>query len=157
MAQTGGVVVEVATRDPRAYKAAFQTIVQDFFWQSDNSYVRDPISNFSFSKETIGSILLSGVNFVWESIWNINFYILNNKLKESHMEQFIEELIEVFERDDIDPDDEFRDYEEWDSMAYLSLIASIDDNYDIVIPGEEFANLNKIIDIYNYINNHHKN
>jgi len=73
------------------------------------------------------------------------------------MEQFIEELIEVFERDDIDPDDEFRDYEEWDSMAYLSLIASIDDNYDIVIPGEEFANLNKIIDIYNYINNHHKN
>jgi acyl carrier protein len=73
------------------------------------------------------------------------------------MEQFIEELIEVFERDDIDPDDEFRDYEEWDSMAYLSLIAMIDDNYDFVIPGEEFANLNKIIDIYNYINNHHKN
>jgi acyl carrier protein len=63
----------------------------------------------------------------------------------------------VFERDDIDPDDEFRDYEEWDSMAYLSLIAMIDDNYDIVIPGEEFGNLNKIIDIYNYINNNHKN
>ena len=73
------------------------------------------------------------------------------------MEQFIEELIEVFERDDIDPDDEFRDYEEWDSLAYLSLIAMIDDNYDIVIPGEKFANLNKIIDIYNYINNNHKN
>ncbi len=73
------------------------------------------------------------------------------------MEQFLEELIEVFERDDIDPDDEFRDYEEWDSMAYLSLIAMIDDNYDIVIPGEEFTNLNKIIDIYNFINNHHKN
>ncbi len=42
-------------------------------------------------------------------------------------------------------------------MAYLSLIAMIDDNYDIVIPGEEFAKLNKVIDIYNYINNHHKN
>ena len=77
--------------------------------------------------------------------------------EEPIMEQFIEELIEVFERDDIDPDDEFRDYEEWDSMAYLSLIAMIDDNYDFVIPGEEFANLNKIVDIYNYINNHHKN
>ena len=76
---------------------------------------------------------------------------------EQFMEQFIEELIEVFERDDIDPDDEFRDYEEWDSLAYLSLIAMIDDNYDIVIPGEKFANLNKIIDIYNYINNNHKN
>ena len=73
------------------------------------------------------------------------------------MEQFIEELIEVFERDDIDPDDEFRDYEEWDSMAYLSVIAMIDENYDIVIAAEEFAKLNKVIDIYNYINNHHKN
>ena len=73
------------------------------------------------------------------------------------MEEFLESMSEVFERDDIDSDDVFRDYEEWDSMAYLSLIAMIDDNYDIVIPGEEFANLNKVIDIYNYINNHHKN
>ena len=73
------------------------------------------------------------------------------------MDKFLESLSEVFERDDIKPDDEFRDYEEWDSMAYLSLIAMIDENYDIVIPGEEFANLNKIIEIYNYINNNHKN
>ena len=73
------------------------------------------------------------------------------------MEKFLESLSEVFERDGIDPDDAFRDYEEWDSMAYLSLIAMIDDNYDMVIPGDDFANLNKIIDIYNYINNNHQN
>ena len=73
------------------------------------------------------------------------------------MDKFLESLSEAFERDGIKPDDEFKDYEEWDSMAYLALIAMIDDNYDIVIPGEEFANLNKVIDIYNYINNHHKN
>ena len=73
------------------------------------------------------------------------------------MEKFLESLSEVFERDGIDPDDAFRDYEEWDSMAYLSLIAMIDDNYDMVIPGDEFASLNKIIDIYNYINNNHQN
>ena len=73
------------------------------------------------------------------------------------MEQFLEQLIEVLERDAIDAKDEFRDYEEWDSLAYLSVIAMIDEEYDIVIPGEEFANLNKIIDIYNYINNQHKN
>jgi acyl carrier protein len=68
------------------------------------------------------------------------------------MDKFLESLSEVFERDDVKPDDEFRDYEEWDSMAYLSIIAMIDDNYDIVIPGEEFTKLNKVIDIYNYIN-----
>jgi acyl carrier protein len=73
------------------------------------------------------------------------------------MEQFLEQLVEVLEREDIDPEDEFRDYEEWDSLAYLSIIAMIDDNYDMVIPGEEFAKLNKVIDIYKYINNHHKN
>ena len=73
------------------------------------------------------------------------------------MEQFIERLVEVFEREDIDPEDEFRDYEEWDSLAFLSIIAMIDENYDIVIPGEEFAKLNKVIDIYNYINGNHQN
>ena len=73
------------------------------------------------------------------------------------MDKFLESLSEVFERDGIDPDDAFRDYEEWDSMAYLSLIAMIDDNYDMVIPGDEFANLNKVIDIYNYINDNHQN
>ena len=73
------------------------------------------------------------------------------------MEQFLEQLVEVLEREDIDPEDEFRDYEEWDSLAFLSIIAMIDDNYDIVIPGEEFAKLNKVIDIYNYINGNHQN
>ena len=71
------------------------------------------------------------------------------------MDKFLESLSEVFERDDIKPDDEFRDYEEWDSLAYLSMIAMIDENYDIVITGEEFEKLNKIQDIYNYINNNH--
>ncbi len=73
------------------------------------------------------------------------------------MDKFLKSLSEVFEIDDIKPDDEFRDYEEWDSMAYLSIIAMIDENYDIVIPGEEFSKLNRVIDIYNYINDNHQN
>ena len=72
------------------------------------------------------------------------------------MDKFLESLSEAFERDGIKPDDEFRDYEEWDSMAYLSVIAMIDENYDIVIPGEEFSKLNKVVDIYNYINGNHQ-
>jgi acyl carrier protein len=42
-------------------------------------------------------------------------------------------------------------------MAYLSIIAMIDDNYDIVIPAEEFEKLYKVIDIYNYINGNQQN
>ena len=71
------------------------------------------------------------------------------------MEKFLESMNEALERDSIKPDDKFRDYEEWDSMAYLSVIAMIDENYDIVIPGEEFEKLNEILDIYKYINNNH--
>jgi acyl carrier protein len=33
----------------------------------------------------------------------------------------------------------------------------IDDNYDIVIPAEEFEKLDKVIDIYNYINGNQQN
>jgi acyl carrier protein len=71
------------------------------------------------------------------------------------MDKFLESMCEVFERDSIKPDDEFRNFEEWDSLAYLSVIAMIDENYDIVITGEKFEKLNKIFDIYNYINNNH--
>jgi acyl carrier protein len=71
------------------------------------------------------------------------------------MEQFIEKMAEVLERDSVNPDDNFRDYEEWDSLAYMAVVAMVDDEYDMVISGDDFANLNKIVDIYHYINNNH--
>jgi acyl carrier protein len=71
------------------------------------------------------------------------------------MEKFLENMIEIFEKADIDLDDEFRNFEEWDSLAYMSVVAMIDDNYDVVIPGEEFQKLIKIRDIYNYIQDNH--
>ena len=71
------------------------------------------------------------------------------------MENFLENMNEVLDRNDVDLDDEFRNYEDWDSLAYMSIVAMIDDNYDIVIPGEEFQKLIKIRDIYNYIQNNH--
>lgn len=71
------------------------------------------------------------------------------------MEQFIEKMAEALERDSVNPDDKFRDYEEWDSLAYMAVVAMVDEEYDMVISGDDFANLKKIIDIYNFINNHH--
>ena len=41
----------------------------------------------------------------------------------------------------------FRDLEEWDSLAYLSTIAMIDEEYDIVIEGNDFKNLITIGDL----------
>ena len=73
------------------------------------------------------------------------------------MEQFLEKFMEVLEVEQLKPDDEFRELEEWDSLAYLSLIAMIDEEYDLVISGEEFKEFNTISDIYNHVNLHHQN
>lgn len=48
----------------------------------------------------------------------------------------------------------FRELKEWNSLAYLSVIAMLDEEYDIQIESAEFRQLKTIGDIINYINNH---
>ena len=50
------------------------------------------------------------------------------------------EVLEIEDRD-INLSDEFRQYDEWDSLVYLSVIAMLDDEYDIVIETDEFKKL----------------
>jgi acyl carrier protein len=45
----------------------------------------------------------------------------------------------------------FRELEEWDSLAYLSVIAMIDEEYDVVIEGNDFKKLITIGDLINEI------
>ena len=62
---------------------------------------------------------------------------------------------EILERDTgtINAHDEFREYEEWDSLAYLSVIAKIDEAYHFVIPRDEFQKIRTIEDLANYLEN----
>lgn len=57
--------------------------------------------------------------------------------------KFIELFKEVLEIEDknINLNDQFRDYEEWDSLVYLSVIAMLDDEYDIIIETDEFRKI----------------
>jgi acyl carrier protein len=50
------------------------------------------------------------------------------------------EVLEIEDRD-INLSDEFRQYDEWDSLVYLSIIAMLDDEFDIVIETDEFKKL----------------
>jgi len=63
---------------------------------------------------------------------------------------------EILEREPgtINAQDEFREYEEWDSLSYLSVIAMIDEEYGFVIPRDEFSQLKTIYDLYDFIINH---
>lgn len=68
------------------------------------------------------------------------------------MEKFINLFTEALEREDsVSITDKFRDYEEWDSLAVLSIIAMIKQNYDITIPRQEFDQLVTLADMYGYI------
>ena len=67
------------------------------------------------------------------------------------IKNFIEQLKEVLEVEDreLNPNDEFRNYDEWDSLVYLSVIAFFDEEYDIQLEETEFKKLITIEDLYN--------
>lgn len=65
------------------------------------------------------------------------------------MEKFIELLAEALEREDvIKMEDEFRTYPEWNSIAYLSIIAFMDEEYDTQLEEAEFKQLKTVQDMY---------
>ena len=70
-------------------------------------------------------------------------------------EKFLELFQEILELEDqeMKMEDIFRDYEEWDSLAVLSLIAMINEEYEIIIPRKEFDEMLIVEDVYNYVVN----
>jgi acyl carrier protein len=69
------------------------------------------------------------------------------------MEDFIKKIEEVFEMPNgsITPNDNFREYQEWDSLVLLSLMAMLDDEYNITIPRDDFQKINTVEEMFNYI------
>jgi len=72
------------------------------------------------------------------------------------MEKFLNQMAELFERNngDIKPNDNFREYEEWDSLTSLSLMAMLNEEYDITIPRADFEKMTTLADLYDYIQEH---
>ena len=68
-------------------------------------------------------------------------------------EKFIELIKDVLEIEDreINMNDNFREYEEWSSWAYLSVIAMLDEEYDCQIEEADFRKLQTIGDLYNAV------
>lgn len=65
------------------------------------------------------------------------------------MEKFIEKFAEALEREgEIRMEDEFRNYDEWSSIAYLSVIAMMDEEYDVQIEEADFKKLRTVQAVY---------
>ena len=70
------------------------------------------------------------------------------------LEEFVELFGELF--DDIDvsgftPETDFRDNDEWSSLIGLSVIAMVDEEFDVTLVGDDIKNSKTIADIYNRI------
>jgi len=61
------------------------------------------------------------------------------------------EILEVEDRD-LSLEDNFREYPEWDSLANLSVIAMIDDEFGVVIDNNEFKKINTLGELFEAIN-----
>ena len=72
------------------------------------------------------------------------------------MENFISLISEALEKnsEQIDKKDEFRNYEEWNSLAVLAVIAMIKQNFNITIPRKDFDELKTVSDLFEYIQAH---
>lgn len=72
-------------------------------------------------------------------------------MKERFLASF-KEALQIEDRE-IRLEDVFRDYEEWDSLGRLSLIAALDDEFDLQIEDKEFEKLVTVEDILTTVEN----
>ncbi len=72
------------------------------------------------------------------------------------IKDFIEKFAEQFDDTDISeikPSTVFKELDEWSSLVALSVIAMVDEEYDITIKGEDIRNSSTVEDLFNAVNN----
>ena len=70
------------------------------------------------------------------------------------LKEFIENFANQFDETDaseIKAETEFRALDEWSSLIALSVIAMVDEEYDITIKGDDIRNSKTVEDLYNIV------
>jgi len=70
------------------------------------------------------------------------------------LKDFIEKFAEQFDDTDsaeFKADTEFKALDEWSSLTALSVIAMVDEEYDITIKGDDIKNSESIEDLFNVV------
>lgn len=68
--------------------------------------------------------------------------------------QFIENFAEQFDDTDLSaftPETEFKTLEEWSSLAALSILAMVDEEYDVMLKGDDIRGAKTIEDLFNVV------
>lgn len=70
------------------------------------------------------------------------------------LNEFVENFADQFDDTDaneIKADTVFKELEEWSSLIALSVIAMVDEEYDVTIKGDDIRNSNTIEDLFNIV------
>ena len=70
------------------------------------------------------------------------------------LKNFIENFASQFDETDANVfqvDTKFKELNEWTSLVALSIIAMVDDEYDVAIKGDDIRNSQTIEDLYNIV------
>ena len=73
------------------------------------------------------------------------------------IKEFIQNFADQFDAADVcgfNGDTKFRELEDWSSMIALSVMAMIEDEYDVMLTPEEMRQAQTIQELYNIVNNH---
>ena len=62
------------------------------------------------------------------------------------MEELIEKLVEILEVEKLDVTKKFTDYEEWDSLAALSILAMLDSDYHKTMKAADLRSFQSVED-----------
>lgn len=70
------------------------------------------------------------------------------------LNEFVAHFAEQFDATDASvftPETRFRELDEWSSLVGLSVIAMVDEEYDVTLKGDDVKNSNTIMDLYNIV------
>jgi acyl carrier protein len=68
-------------------------------------------------------------------------------------EKFLELVKEVLEIEGraIQMEDNFKEYDEWDSLANLSIVAMLDDEFNVVIDNQKFKTMQTLQELFDEV------
>lgn len=72
------------------------------------------------------------------------------------MENFLEQMAELLEVDSVNEVDTLKDFDAWDSLTQLSIIALGNEGYGVKITGNELQQTNTVEDLWDLIQNKKK-
>lgn len=70
------------------------------------------------------------------------------------LQEFIQNIADQFDETDASEfkvDTEFKALEEWSSLSALSIIAMVDDEYNVTLKGDDIKNAETIEDLFNIV------